>query len=68
MMDKFIVGQMVHYSPEVGPKENGIVKRKHPHSDAYWVVYKCGGDWRHYENYTAALTCVEDLRDGWIED
>ncbi len=26
-----------------------------------FVVYKCGGDWDNYQNYTAAATRPEDL-------
>lgn len=60
-------GQKVHYVPQVGEPENGIVKSKHPGSAGiYYVVYKCGGHWGHYYNYTAASTQESDLREGWI--
>lgn len=79
--DKSLVfekGDKVHYIPHhiqhsglhtVGGlkyyAENGIVKRVT--DSGVFVVYKCGGEWSNYENYTAALTEINDLRHGWLE-
>ena len=64
-INQFESGQMVHYTPRFGDTENGVVKSKHPNLDAYFVVYKCDGNWDNYSNYTAALTDTENLKDGW---
>lgn len=64
-------GDKVHYQPYHYPKdewENGIVKKVNPQMDhSVFVVYKCGGLWDHYEDYTAALTNVRDLKPDWKE-
>jgi hypothetical protein len=66
-MSNFQPGQRVHYKPSFGEPENGIVKLVHPHNPrTVFVVYKCGGNWDSYQNYTAASTNVADLRDGWV--
>lgn len=61
------IGSKVHYCPEYGNKENGIVKSHHP-TELFivYVVYKCAGDWKNYQNYTAASTVTTDLKPGWI--
>jgi hypothetical protein len=70
MENKFKVGDSVHYIPykdaPVSIYENGIVKSKHPDKDnCVFVVYKTP-DWSNYQNYTAALTDIKDLRPGWV--
>lgn len=47
--------------------EIGIVKRMASETHAF-VVFKCSGDWDHYEEYTAASTPIEDLIPGWHVD
>jgi len=54
-------GDFVTYIPN---NENGIVKSISPEGNIF-VVYKCGGDWKHYYNYSAALTRKKDLKLGW---
>jgi len=51
-------GDRVHYNPEYGRLENGVVKSIKDEK-LVWVVYKCGGEWNNYYKYTAALTAVE---------
>lgn len=60
------MGQLVHYSPEHGQKENGIVKSIT--DTAVFVVYNCGGYWTDYHNYTAANTNPRDLMPEWVHD
>ena len=60
------VGQQVHYCPDHGPKENGIVKSIT--DTAVFVVYNCGGNWDRYQDYTAANTNPRDLRPEWVND
>lgn len=63
------VGQKVHYAPDHGKIENGIIKEIPEHTQAeVRVVYNCGGNWDHYENYTSALTNLRDLRLGWSDE
>jgi hypothetical protein len=64
--DQLKPGDKVHYCPEYGKIENGIVKAI-PTNGAF-VVYHCNGDWDNYQDYTAQLTDIEDLREGWYED
>lgn len=68
MSEILVVGDKVHYIPFDGCSEdkyeNGIVKSI-PTSYAAFVVYHCDGKWDDYQNYTAALTSIEDLRPGW---
>lgn len=59
-------GQRVHYAPEFGRKENGIVKEITEH--AVFVVYKCDGDWNNYKKYTGANTSSADIYPGWITE
>ena len=44
--------------------ENGIIKSFSNSNDVF-VVYKCNNDWDYYYNYTAAKTCIKDLKEGW---
>lgn len=61
------VGDKVTYVPSIGPKEIGVVKTIHPDGNKAWVVYKCDGNWEHYQNYTGALTSFSDLKPGWTQ-
>ena len=56
-------GMKVHYSPKHGRIENGIIKSHNTHTA--FVVYKCNGDWAHYQDYTGVSTNISDLRKGW---
>ena len=57
-------GDRVTYVPKSGKREYGIIKRMAV-TEAF-VVYNCAGNWKEYEKYTAALTPVKDLREGWV--
>lgn len=59
------VGQKVTYVPEVGEKENGIIKSLCDDDDFVFVVYHCADDWDNYQDYTGARTKVNDLVSGW---
>lgn len=62
----FKVGQKVHYNG-YGKIENGIVKAPHHKwNDCVFVVYHCGEEWERYQDYTAALTDIEAIKDGWV--
>jgi hypothetical protein len=65
-IEEIKVGQRVHYAPSHGKKENGIVKSITEH--AVFVVYKCGGEWDHYQDYTGQNTPIEDLYPGWTTE
>ena len=57
------VGDKVCYIPK---GENGIVKEIPEHTtEAVRVVYHCAGNWDDYQNYTSALTNLDDLELGW---
>lgn len=61
-------GDKVHFKADQFAKpENGIVKEV-PENQKRWarVVFKCADDWDNYENYTAALTDVSNLHEGWV--
>lgn len=63
----FKVGQKVHYNDEHGKIENGIVKAlHHKWNDCVFVVYKCGGEWERYQDFTGALTDIGAIKDGWV--
>lgn len=60
------VGDRVHYQPDYygdSRWDNGIVKEIG--GAGVRVVYHCGGDWKHYQDYTSALTPVQSLKLGW---
>lgn len=62
------VGDKVHYKPPHAPPnffEKGIVKSIGRSRDSVFVVYHCNDDWDNYENYTAALTSLNDLHPDW---
>lgn len=57
--------QPKHYKPE-NEFENGIIKEIPENSLVYVrVVYNCNQDWENYQNYTSALTDINDLYLGW---
>jgi hypothetical protein len=57
-------GDSIHYKPEHGEIQNGVVKSIAPNGGVF-VVYNCGGEWHRFEEYTAANTRAEDLYLGW---
>jgi hypothetical protein len=63
------IGSKVRYQPaHYGEErwENGIVKEIPSHTiEGVRVVYNCNEEWDRYEDYTSAMTCIEDLRKGW---
>lgn len=66
------VGDKVHYIPfkdcDSSQIENGIIKSIHQVSVGFvHVVYKCANDWENYRDFTAALTEVKYLKEGWVE-
>ena len=64
-MRKFEPGEKVTYVPRWGKLQIGIVKSISNGTHSF-VVYNCGGDWDHYEDYTAAKTENCYLLRGWI--
>ena len=65
------VGDRVCYvSPHDSAQyENGRVKEIHEHTNtAVRVVYKCGGNWDKFMDYTSVLTDIVDLQKGWRSD
>ena len=63
------VGDSVRYQPaHYGNDrwENGVVKEIPAHTiEGVRVVYNCNGEWHRYQDYTSAMTHMEDLRKGW---
>lgn len=61
-------GDRVTYLAFPGSKyEHGIVKSIHPtNPQLVFVVYRCGGNWDRYADYTAAATDVASLEHGWL--
>lgn len=63
----FTTGTYVQYHGH-GTIENGRVKGLHPtNKDIVYVVYKCGGNWDFWMNYTGVLTETKYLTRGWRE-
>ena len=58
-------GDKVTYVPEHGKRQIGVVKSKCADSEHVFVVYNCGGDWDHFDEYTAARTNIKYLIRGW---
>ena len=47
--------------------ERGIVKFNQKKGDlAVFVVYYCNKEWDKFNDYTSALTHLDDLIEGWI--
>ena len=65
-MEKFTVGECVHYTVPHGTTQNGIVKSINEDGVSAFVVYNCGGNWEHYMDYTGQYTYICDLTTGWI--
>lgn len=62
----FSIGDKVTYYTEYGI-EQGIVKSVSTDNN-YFVVFKCGGDWNNYKDYTGVRTNSRDLTLGWLEE
>lgn len=59
-------GLKVSYKKFDDTFEKGIIKEIPDWTtEQVRVVYNCGGEWADYENYTSALTRIEDLVEGW---
>lgn len=65
------VGDKVCFQPPYYKEdqwENGVVKEIPDEYTSYVrVVFKCGKDWKNYQNYTSVLTHCRDLQLGWKE-
>lgn len=62
------IGRKVHYIDSQGNKQNGLVKARHPtKKSVFFVVYNCGGNWKHFMNYTGVYTSVHNLQPGWTD-
>lgn len=64
-------GVKVHYVPfegcDVSQIENGMIKSIPEHrDDAVFVVFHCNDEWDNIQNYTAAMTPLNKLAEGWI--
>lgn len=53
------LGRWVMYDPGYGDPEYGRIKSFN--SSFVFVVYKCSGDWDHYQDYTAQGTHPDRL-------
>lgn len=66
------IGAKVHYRHEDWAKnkwQNGIVKEIPENSVTdVRVVFHCAGDWKNFKEYTAQLTPLKDLTQGWRHD
>ncbi len=63
----FEIGERVNYYGGYGQPENGVVKTKRAGDPSFvFVVYKCGGDWDNFANYTGQRTACSELQKGWV--
>ena len=62
-------GQRVYFKPDylkLWQARNGLVKSiPEGVNDQVFVVYNCAGNWKEFQDYTAARTRAEDLYLGW---
>lgn len=54
------IGRWVEYRSSHGSTERGKLKGWSPRF--IFVVYKCGGEWNKFQNYTGAATNPRDLK------
>ena len=54
------IGRWVEYTAPHGATERGRLKSWNSHF--IFVVYKCGGEWTRFKNFTGAATKPDDLR------
>jgi hypothetical protein len=45
--------------------QHGMVYKAIPDSNMVSVVFNCGGNWEHFENYTAVRCKASELEKGW---
>lgn len=45
---------------------HGVIKRFHDDYRFAFVVFHCDNNWEEYENYTASLCLIKNLKPGWI--
>lgn len=64
------VGDRVRYIGHLGAKaENGRIKEiPHHTKTSVRVVYHCAGEWDNFMNYTSAMTPIDLLYNGWVEE
>ena len=60
------IGRWVLYAAPHGANEKGRIKSWNAHF--IFVVYKCAGEWDHFQAYTGAATDPKDLRFTTIEE
>lgn len=62
-------GDLVYYIPFAGARfedvEFGVVKSVREKDGIAFVVFKCGGNWDLFNEYTGQSTRIEDLGEGW---
>ena len=66
-LPRFKPGDRVNYDHRDGRRENGVVKRCENQLCTY-VVFRCGGDWDNYGNYTAEACQDWLLSHGWVTE
>lgn len=62
---KLKCGDKVHFTHDRNYFLNGMIKSIPKEGNSVFVVYNCAEDWDNYENYTAALTNIKNLKSGW---
>ena len=58
-LDNKDIGRWVWYTPGKGDKEKGRIKSWNSHF--IFVVYKCAGEWKRFQDFTAAATHPENI-------
>lgn len=53
------IGRWVWYKPQFGPAERGRIKSWNEKN--VFVVYKCDGQWRRFQDFTGEATEPSDL-------
>lgn len=54
------IGRWVEYKGGAGETERGRIKSWN--NSFIFVVYKCGGEWDRFQDFTGAATNPQDLR------
>lgn len=57
----------IHAQDDPYKWEHGIVKALSDFPDKVFVVFHCAGDWEAYWRYTAVLTSLYMLYEGWLD-
>lgn len=60
------IGKWVLYTAHHGETEKGRLKSWN--DQFIFVVYKCGGEWHRFQDFTGAATKPEDLRFTSLEE